>query len=67
MPAHDQADLPQLVVTTESKTEGVTRVPITYSWPSLEGNVSVHNPSIDSNNSHIDSGELGRGVLVIKV
>ena len=57
---HDHGDLPQLVVTTEHQRASDTRVPITYSWPSLEGHVSVHNPSIDSNNSNIDSGELGK-------
>ena len=48
-------DLPQLVVTSGDKIRpGHTddRVPITYSWPSLEGHVSVHNPSIDSTNSN---------------
>lgn len=68
-------DLPQLVVTNDrllsrnastvaSSKEG-SRVPITFSWPSLDGQVSVHdNPSIDSNNSNVteDMAQSQHGV-----
>ena len=58
-------DLPRLVVSSNrcimsrkpSCPETGSRVPITFSWPSLEGQVSVHNPSIDSNTSN--TGEAG--------
>ena len=49
-------DLPQLVVSSTrcmvtSDSESVARVPVTFSWPSLEPqgqDISVHTPSIDS-------------------
>ena len=59
-------DLPQLIITNDKVLKRQTdheemRVPITFSWPSLEGQVSVHNPSIDSNTTNTeDVGDNGK-------